>query len=393
MLAIRKLTQDDVKARIAEGGNCKINDGGSLFLYVKKGRGFFIHNYRDGDKIRSHSIGPAGGDNALTLAAARRARDAFMVDLREGRPLAIRERKATADRFGDALAAYLETHAKIPAPTRSLAAKYIKADFRAKSVHNIKAEDVRDALMGKDEKGKSIWTGPGPNRGNRLRLLMLGVFAAKGVRPNPAEWNAEGAQLPHLMTDEGRERTAVTNWPSMPYAELPAFIATLGDSIEDRAGRFVILTAVRRKEALAATWGEFDFANRVWTIPGERMKMGRPHDVPLTDAMIDALGKPGGRDAYVFQNKAGGPLSDSHAALDKTWLPNGYTLHGFRSTFATWAAEQDHGRAYPFEVREAALAHAKANAVVAAYERSNQLEARRELMQAWSDHVTGGQTR
>ncbi len=61
----------------------------------------------------------------------------------------------------------------------------------------------------------------------------------------------------------------------MPYAELPAFIATLGDSIEDRAGRFVILTAVRRKEALAATWGELDFANRVWTIPGERMKMGR----------------------------------------------------------------------------------------------------------------------
>jgi hypothetical protein len=78
-----------------------------------------------------------------------------------------------------------------------------------------------------------------------------------------------------------------------------------------------------------------------------------------------------------------------HKSLDKEWVPNGYTLHGFRSSFQTWAAEQDDGRAYPFEVREAALAHGKANAVVEAYDRSKLFEARRKLMQSWSDFVTG----
>ena len=118
------------------------------------------------------------------------------------------------------------------------------------------------------------------------------------------------------------------------------------------------------------------------------MKTRKPHSVPLSDAAVAALGTPGEASAYVFTNKAGGPLNDSHAALDKTWLPNGYTLHGFRSSFSQWAETQDNGRRFAPTTIEAALAHAKGNAVTQAYLRSNLFEARRELMDAWSEFVT-----
>jgi integrase len=316
-----------------------------------------------------------------------------MADLRNGRPVSIMTRKARANTFGDALAAYLEIKTKIPKPTRSLAAKYIPAKFKAKPVTALTAEDVRDVLTGKDDKGEPIWTGTGPNRGNRLRLLMCSVFASKGVHPNPALWE-KGAPLPELMPDT--DKHVVKHHDAMPFAEVPAFMATLGDSIEDRAGRFVILTGVRRKEALAAKWGEFDHKARLWTIPAARMKVkdNGDHKVPLSDAAIAALGKPGADAAYVFTNQAGGPLDDSHAALDKTWVPSGYTLHGFRTSFATWAEEQDSGRRFPARVIDAALAHAKKDAkgerneVTAAYQRSKLFEARRELMDAWANYAT-----
>ena len=392
--SVRKLTQEQVKVAIAKGGlvkdgklKTKISDGENLYLSIKGGRGYFTHQFRDNDgKLRNHSIGPASGDDAITLAAARRQRADFMARKRAGAPLAIRERKATGDTFGASLQSYLDSHPKVSAATVSLSARFIPTDFKAKSVHAITAEDVAAVLRGKDEKGETIWTGPGPNRGNRLRLLMCYVFASKSVRPNPAEWQSEGAALPHLLDDE---RKAATHPPSMPHAELPAFAATLDDSIEDRAGKFVILTAARRKEALAAAWSEFDLAKRVWTIPAARMKMGREHRVPLTDAMIACLGKPGAANEFVFQNATGGPLSNSHAALDKTWLPNGYTLHGFRATFGTWAEEQDDGRAFPPTVIEAALAHVKGAKHEAAYRRSQLVEARRPLMEAWSKFATG----
>jgi integrase len=396
MYATRKLTQEQVNKAIATNDNAKLSDGENLYLYIKDGRGYFVHQFRDGDKIRKHSLGPAGGENKITLAAARRDRADFMARKRAGEPLAIRERGAIGDTFGAALKSYLDTHDKITGSTRSLADRFISADFKAKSVKAITAKDVAALLKdGRDDRGP-LWTGPGPNRGNRLRLLMLGVFAAEGVRPNPAEWNVEGAQLPQLMPDG--EKYEAKHHEAMPHAELPAFMAKLArkikgkplsETIEDRAGRLVILTGLRRTEALAAKWSEFDFAERVWTVPAERMKKRKPHAVPLTDAMIAALGKPGEPDAYVFTNKAGGPLSDSHAALDKTWMPNGYKLHGFRSTFADWASEQDHGRKFAEKVIDTALAHKLGDTVTRAYFRSPLFEARRELMEAWSKFATG----
>ncbi len=382
------LKQEDVKAAIASGKNHKLKDGRSLYLYVKNGHGFWVHQFTDfgptknnptpHPHTRSTCLGPAWD---MTPAQARKARDKFAVDRREGRDVGLASKRVTGELFSTAAAAYLDNHAdewnaRHRAGLKALAQRYIPADFNALRVTAITHEHVADVL-------RPIWNGPGNNRGSRLRRLIKGVLDAKNVHPNPARW--DGGPLPELLS---KKRVKVKHRDAMPYADVPAFFASLSDSVEDRAGRFVILTAVRRNEALGAKWGEFDFAKREWNVAVERMKMRRPHKVPLTDAMIEALGTPGDRDAYVFPSRRTGRML-GHKALDKEWLPEPYTLHGFRTSFSTWAEEQDDGRAFAPAVIKAATSHGKENAVEAAYRRSDLFEARRKLMQSWSAFTTG----
>jgi len=374
-------THDEVRKLARESGDKQQwhADGRSLYLVTKGGKGFWVLHFRDpreGGAIRNTGLGSVEN---LTPAAARKKRDAFMVALSEGRPVALMTRKTRGDLFSTAADAYLSNHAdewneRTRKANTALVANKVPGDFKARAVTTITPDHVADVL-------RPIWNGPGANAGSRLRQLIEGVLRSRDVTPNPASWQ-------RLQDRLSRKRQEPKHHDAMPFADVPAFMATLGDSMEDRAGRFTILTAVRRKEALAATWGEFDLEARVWNIPAERMKSRKPHSVPLSDAAIAALGEPGAPDSYVFQNKAGGPLSDSHAALDKTWVPNGYTLHGFRSSFSTWAEAQDNGRRFAPTVIEAALAHAKGNAVTQAYLRSDLFEARRDLMDAWAAYAT-----
>ncbi len=376
------LKPEQVRAAVSSGLNQKIADGHNLYLLVRNQKAFWVHQFRDGNVIRSHGLGPASGESAVTPAAARRAREAFMADKRRGVAI-ITRRKAKGEAFGVAAAVYLDNHAdewtpRTRADNKALVAKYVSADFNARSVNAIEAEHVADVL-------RPIWDGPGNNRGSRLRRLMFGVFAAKNVHPNPARW--DDGPLSGLLS---RKRAAVKHHEAMPWQDVPAFVTKLGSTVEDRAGKFAILTCVRRKEALGALWGEFDLANRVWTIPGERMKkpggkVPPPHSVPLTDAMVACLGEPGAPDAFVFAStRTGGMLGNK--ACDKQWhnlAP--FTLHGFRTSMSTWAEE--HG--FKPNVIEAALAHAKGNATTKAYLRSELLDLRRELMDAWCKHATG----
>jgi integrase len=362
-------------------------DGHSLYLVTRRGRGFWVLHFRDpreGGAVRNHGLGSA---DHVTVSAARRAASDFMSDLRNGRPVILATRKAKGELFSTAADAYLSNHAddwsdRTRATNKALFANKVPATFQGLAVTAITPDHVADVL-------RPIWNGPGANAGSRLRQLIEGILSSKDVEPNPAKWERLKSRL-------STKRADVKHHDAMPFAEVPAFMATLKDSIEDRAGRFVILTAVRRKEALAATWGEFDLKARAWTIPGERMKMRKPHVVPLSQAAIDALGTPGEASAYVFTNSAGGPLNDSHGALDKHWVPNGYTLHGFRSSFAQWAETQDDGRRFPTRIIDAALAHAKkdaegtANKVTGAYLRSTLYEPREVLMAEWATYCTTG---
>jgi integrase len=159
-------------------------------------------------------------------------------------------------------------------------------------------------------------------------------------------------------------------------ASLAAF-----DTPASRALRFTILCAARAGETCGAIWAEI--AGDTWSIPGERMKEGVPHSVPLTAAALALLGPRGEPGELIFKSPTGKELHDSY--MRQYVKGKSCTVHGMRATFATWAAE--HG--YLQEHREAALAHATGDAVEAAYQRSTLIAARRPMMQSWSNFATG----
>ena len=333
-----------------------------------------MYQFRDRNVIRSKGLGSAA---RVTPTQARRAREAFAVAWRGGLELpGVRGYMPRGDKFAVAADAYLSNHAdewgeRHQAGLKALVRMHAGA-LADVPVNRITPDQVADML-------RPIWNGPGNNRGSRFRRFIESILTAKQVEPNPATW----ARLRELLS---KKIADVKPKAAMAAKDVPALMATLGDDVESRALKFVILTGVRRKEALDARWGEFDLANRVWIVPGERMKMKRDHAVPLTDAVIACLGPPGADDAFVFPSRrTGGMLG--HDAL--SMREHGATLHGFRSTLSTWAEEQDDGRAYPRAVIKAVLAHGKGDAVTAADLRSEIFEARRKLMEHWSRFSTG----
>jgi integrase len=165
--------------------------------------------------------------------------------------------------------------------------------------------------------------------------------------------------------------------------------ARLDDRMGARALAFLILTACRSGEVRGARWDEIDFQNRLWTVPAMRMKGNRDHRVPLSDAAMNILLplaeiRPG---QLVFFSRAGNevPMSDMSllSVLKRMGLLGTVTTHGFRSSFRDWCADHSH----PADLAEAALAHANGNGTVAAYLRTDRLEQRRGLMQAWADYL------
>jgi integrase len=230
-----------------------------------------------------------------------------------------------------------------------------------------------------------VWIGAKkPHVGARLRErleLILEFAKARNLRQgeNPAEWR----RLKHSYA--GIE-VSTRNHVALPFDEVPAFMQALRElrGIAARALEFLILTASRTGEARFARWSEIDFAARVWTIPGERMKGGKEHRVPLSDralAILRELPRGGGA---VFGGRSNGGFMNQDAMADvlaKLRSRETATVHGFRSTFRDWAAERT---GYPNHVVEMALAHAISNGVEAAYRRGDLFEKRSRLMSEWA---------
>ena len=157
-----------------------------------------------------------------------------------------------------------------------------------------------------------------------------------------------------------------------------------------KALRFTILTACRTNEVLEATWAEIDLTAGTWTIPASRMKAGKEHRVPLSQAALDllaALPRFEGNNYLFPGSRKKRPLSNMAMLMAlRRMKRDDLTTHGFRSTFRDWASEITH---YPREVCEQALAHALESAVEAAYRRGDLFEKRRRLMDDWSRYATG----
>jgi integrase len=216
----------------------------------------------------------------------------------------------------------------------------------------------------------------------RQRICSVLDYAhARGWRETeaPARSLAAGKGLP--------KQPSGSHHPAMPYAEVPSFLTKIrasGGVWGRLALEFVVLTAARSQEVRLATWGEFDLESGLWTVPADHMKMRREHVVPLSPQAEDVLR----RAEYVrlaetrldFPGSNGGTMSDATLLAVLRRMKEPTTVHGFRSSFRTWVAEETN---FPGEVAEAALAHQNPNEVERSHQRGGLLEKRRKLMDAW----------
>ena len=392
-----KLRNARLKALIKKPGRHSDGDG-LYFRTIGGGRAYWAYRYRAHGKTREMSLGPY---DEVSLAEARKRHIAARKDVIDKiDPLASKRaaRDAGAARagiptFGQAAAAYVQAHEvswrnpKHAAQWRMTLTKYC-VSIRDTPVDRIDAKAILRVL-------EPVWTRT-PETASRLRARIEAVLSAAQTqghidpdRPNPARWKG---WLDHMLADP-RKIGERGHHAAMPYADLPAFMAKTADEHGPAANAlaFIILTAARLGEALGATWDEIDFDTRTWSVPAARMKMGKPHAVPLSDAAIDILKRQSAaktdKGPFVFPgSRPRRPVSPTALTMALRRLGAGaFTVHGFRAAMRSWAA--DNG--VEFELAEQCLAHAVGNSVVQAYQRSSMIERRRPVMQRWADFLTG----
>lgn len=222
---------------------------------------------------------------------------------------------------------------------------------------------------------------------NRIELVLDWAKVRKyRTGENPARWKGN---LDKAGFAERNKVAPVTGHRALGAGDVYQFMEELRkvNGYGARCLEFVVLTACRSGEARLATWSEIDLVTKTWTVPGERMKSGRPQRVPLSDEVITLLESLPRMDGTVLVfpgAKKGKPLSDVTMTKVMRGMGVDAVPHGFRATFSSWCASST---GYPVEVREMALAHAIKDGTVAAYQRSDLFEKRRNLMADWAKFI------
>ena len=370
-------------------------DGGGLYLLVKEGGArSWVYRFMLRGKSRDLGLGPAVGTDAVPLAAARDLAAALRLKVKAGvDPLAERLQAATAATasaqalkiagitFKAVAEAHIATHsdgwrnAKHRQQWSSTLATYVYPVIGELPVADIRTRHILPIL-------EPIWKVK-PETASRVRgriETILDAAKARGYREgeNPARWRGHIAQiLP------ARARLSRGHHKALPYAELPAFIATLRkrEATAALALEFAILTAARSGEVIGATWNDVDLIKAVWTIPANRMKAGKEHRVPLSPRAVAILEmtKPLASPFLFTGNR--GKLSLMAMTMLLRRMKADVTVHGFRSTFRDWSAECT---GYAHEVCEMALAHTIGNKAEAAYRRGDLFDKRQRLMTDWA---------
>lgn len=385
-----KLTQSFVKS-VTERGTYQ--DGRGLMLVVNTSGKYWVLRYQINRERRDMGL---GSFPTLSVREARHEADKNRLLINRGiDPLDRKAQELTTARQNRKDTLKAEANRYIKAHSTGWSPRYTQQWRRSLETHiyprlgstpvaEITTDDVVDALS-------PVWLAL-PVTAERLRNrieLIMDASRARGLRAdaNPARWKG------HLDKLLPRQKKVIKPMRSIPYPELPGFMRRLDgeEGIGARALQLIILSCLRTREVLHARWEEFDFDNRIWTVPGARMKNGRDHRVPLNDDMLELLfelrgNNPPGTD-FLFpsprKKHAPAPLNTAWRALKKM-DDRSLTVHGFRSTFRTWAAEETH---YAREVCELCISHTVSNRTEAAYNRGDLLEKRRDLMGEWAAMV------
>ncbi|MGB1875596.1 MAG: tyrosine-type recombinase/integrase [Rhodospirillaceae bacterium] len=375
-------------------------DGGNLYLLVRGTSRSWVFRYTSPTDNKRRNMG-LGSLEAVSLARAREIareyRSMVKDRLNPVDPIKVLA-DAKAERLGNAgkrktfkecAELYLELHRsgwanpKHAQQWENTLSTYAYPFIGELVVSDIETGHVSSCLLpiwkAKTETAKRL-------RGRIENILDWASVSGYRDGENPARWRGHLDKLLPAPTKIAK----VKHHPALPYENIAAFMNLLRsrEGIAARALEFTILTAARSGEVRGATWDEIDLTKRLWTIPGERMKMRRDHEVPLSDATISILRSlPQTGSPYVFPGaRENNPMSDM--TLSKVIRRMGdqtTTVHGFRSTFRDWAAETT---AYPREVVEMALAHTIENKAEAAYRRGNLLAKRSRLMEDWAKYCS-----
>jgi len=391
---VLKLTATGVRA-LKEPGS--YGDGAGLMLVIgKSGSRSWI--------VRVKEPGPAGKRRDFGLGSAT---DVSLGDARK-RAAAIREQvkagmepvafwKLETERVPTFQEAATRVHEEVKKTFRNgkHAAQWLAsleahayAVIGDKLVDKIDTTHIRDVFMQvRPDAALPLWLEiPETARRVRQRIgTVLDWAHAKGYRPAEAPMRSVTKTLP-------RQPRRDRHFAALPYPEVPALLKRLREDTTwaRLALEATILTATRSGEIRGAKWSEVDLEKATWTIPAERMKGGKAHVVPLSDPAIavfkraDELRMVG---ELVFPGRnPRQPMSDMTMTKLLRDLNIKATVHGFRSAFRDWVAEETR---FPSEIAEAALAHAIPNRVEAAYRRTDFLAKRRQMMAAWASFLEG----
>jgi integrase len=394
--AVNRLTAAVVRsAKVGRHG-----DGNGLSLIVTApDRRHWQYRYMRGGKGREMSLGSAA---EISLAQAReRAAECRRLLAQGVDPLDQRKAaRATPDvsderTFAAVAEQYIASHeaswrnAKHRYQWRQSLGSYAYPVIGKMDVATIELEHVLDVL-------RPIWNTK-TETASRLRgrietILAYAIVSKWRTGANPASWR--GALQFVLPAPDKVARPE--HHAALPWQQMPAFWRNLQhrDGTGTLALQYTILTAVRSGEARGARWAEIDEGAAVWTVPAARMKAGKAHRVPLSDAALDVLRAAAAvrvdqsPTALIFPGlKRGEPMSDmTLGAVLKRMGRTDLTVHGFRSTFRDWAAEKTDTANH---VVEQALAHAIGNSVEAAYRRGDLFEKRRALLASWAEYCAG----
>ncbi|MCH5051055.1 tyrosine-type recombinase/integrase [Pectobacterium aquaticum] len=384
----------DVKVRSAkpEDKAYKLTDGEGMHLMVHpNGSKYWRLQYRFDGKQKTLALGVYP---EITLSEARQRRDeakrqiATGTDPSEQKKVDKQLRQTLVDNTFKAIA--LEWHEyKRPNWSKGYAEDIMEAfendifpDIGKRPVAEIKPLEMLTSLRKLEKRGVL-------DKLRKIRQACNQVFRYAIVtgraENNPASELASALPPPKA-----------THYPHLLPDELPDFLRALstysGSKVTQLATRILMLTGVRTIELRQAEWKEFDFEKGLWEVPKERMKMRRPHLVPLSDQVIDALQQlyaVTGRYNLVFPGRNDITKPMSEASINQVLKRIGYhgkaTGHGFRHTMSTILHEQGYNTAWI----ELQLAHVDKNTIRGTYNHAQYLEQRRGMLQWYGDFIDG----
>lgn len=417
----------------------KHHDGGGIGLYLRvepNGSRFWIQRVTINGRRRELGL---GSPPLVSLAKARRKATANkQLALEGGDPLAEKRKARGTLTFAEAVERYLaKKSAEFGNDKHRKQWRATLDSYAAPKIGHmlVQAIEVRDVLRVLEPIWQDRTETASRLRGRIEAVLSWATVAGHRTGDNPARW---GGNLAELLPKPSKVAKA-GNHPALALGDVASWWHALAkrDGMAARALQFLTLTAARSGEVRGMTWGELDFGARdktdltdltqsavepaprakrasragpvaVWTIPASRMKAGREHRVPLTDAAVAVLQDIAGdlrkrdADALVFPAPRGGELSDMTLSAVMRRMQEaevkagreGYldprskrpaVPHGLRSTFRDWTAE----RGYARDMAEIALAHTVGSDVERAYRRSDMLERRRAMAEAWARFLRG----